>query len=151
MKDYRHLVRAGILALSVVAAFLVARKLMVPADFGKLGHYRAGALDEIAGISPKFADAKSCAKCHGKQSAARAANAHRGMSCQSCHGPLAAHVADPRGANPGKPAAGGTREFCGRCHYANQSRPRNFPQVDPASHNPGVVCKECHDSHAPKL
>lgn len=151
MKDYRHLVRAGILGLSVVAAFLVARKLMVPADFGKTGPYRAGALDEIAGEAPRYADAKACVKCHGKQSQARSANAHRGVSCQSCHGPLADHAASPRGKNPGKPAGGGTREFCGKCHYANQSRPRGFPQIDQASHNPGAACRECHDPHAPKL
>ena len=149
VKDYRHLIRAGILVLIVICAFVTARKFMVPSDFGKYGHYRASALDDIAAVTLKYAGAQSCPACHGKEASARSSSAHRAVSCENCHGPLAAHAANPKGGKPARP--GKTREFCGRCHYKNASRPRAFPQVDGESHNPGMACAECHNPHSPKL
>ena len=42
-----HIVRMAIVFLVGVAAFLIARWAAIPADFGTLGFYRAGAIDDV--------------------------------------------------------------------------------------------------------
>jgi hypothetical protein len=71
---------------------------------------------------------------------------HRGVACETCHGPAAAHVESPLDTKPVVPK---TRAFCVTCHAYNPSRPTGFPQIDPVTHNPMIECKVCHDPHAP--
>jgi hypothetical protein len=35
------------------------------------------------------------------------------------------------------------------CHAYDRSRPTGFPQINPASHNPGLACISCHNPHDP--
>jgi len=150
MKDIRHLVRAGLLFLLVFIGFLIARQIMIPADFGKLGHFRAGAIDDIAAPTPQYAGQQACGECHAEAAKSKAGGRHRSISCESCHGPLYAHSQKPRAVKAFKPSKEG-RDFCGRCHFKNASRPAAFPQVDPEGHNTGAPCMGCHDRHSPKL
>lgn len=151
MKDIEHLVRVAVIFLTAIAFFLVARAMIKPPDYGKLGRYRAGALDDIKALPVKYAGQASCAGCHKAQAKEKAGSSHRGMACESCHGALAAHAAAPKGPKPSKPSEAEMRRFCLRCHEASVSRPAKFPTVDDSKHNPDVACSMCHKPHAPKL
>ena len=150
MRDIRHLVRAGLLFLLVFIGFLIARHFMIPPGFGRLGHFRPGALDEMAAQVPNYAGQQACADCHAEAAKTKASGRHRSISCETCHGPLYAHSRKPHTVHAFKPSKEG-RDFCGRCHFKSSSRPAAFPQVDPEGHNPGAPCMGCHDRHSPKL
>lgn len=137
---------AAAFALAAVA-LVVARSFLVPDTFGELGHYRAAAVDTIVAHPKKYAGQQECALCHGGIAQRRLASNHRGVACESCHGPGAAHVANPV---EQKPAIPRTREFCIRCHAYNPSRPTGFPQIDPVAHNPLTPCMNCHEPHEPE-
>lgn len=128
-------------------ALVVARSLLVPDTFGEVGHYRAAAVDTIVRHPKKYAGQQECALCHGGIAQRRQVSNHRGVACESCHGPGAAHVANPVESKPGIPR---TRDFCVRCHAYNPSRPTGFPQIDPVAHNPVTPCMSCHDPHEPE-
>jgi ribosomal protein S27AE len=139
----RLIVVFGLLA----AGLLVARRFLVPETFGERGHYRAAAVDTIITHKKKYAGHQECALCHGSIQQKRLASNHRGVACETCHGPGAAHAANPVDTKPTIPRQ---REFCQRCHAYNPSRPTGFPQIDPVAHNPLKPCMTCHDPHAPE-
>ena len=146
--DYVHLVRmAGLFAVGITA-FVVLRWLMVPADFGVFGHYRAGALKDNMNRPLVFAGQAACVECHTDVAEVRAKGRHAGVSCESCHGALAAHAANPDGARPVRPDS---RSTCIVCHTASISKPKSFPQVVPAEHAPEGSCATCHVVHNPKI
>ncbi|MDH4046324.1 MAG: hypothetical protein OEY20_00360 [Gemmatimonadota bacterium] len=138
-----------LLAVLAIAAgaLLLARRLLIPETFGDLGHYRAAALDTIAARPIKFAGRQACAACHGAVDAKRVAGNHRGVACEICHGPAAAHAAAPMA---GKPEIRRERALCLLCHAFNPSRPTGFPQVDSLTHNARIPCMTCHQPHAPE-
>ena len=151
MKDIQHLVRVAGVFVLVISAFLAARHFLVPQTFGRYGHYRAAAADEMAVLPLRHAGEAACLGCHAKQAKEKAGGGHRGVHCESCHGALAAHARDPKAVKAVKPGEAEMRVFCGRCHSRNISRPAKFPQQDLARHNPGVPCSQCHQPHSPKL
>ena len=146
-KDREHLVRVAVLFVIGVLAFIGAKKIFVPADFGKYGHYRAGAIDDAAARPISFAGQLACIECHGDVQEVRNTAKHAKLSCESCHGPLAAHAS---GDIP-KPERPEGRKICIGCHTANKSRPRTFPQVVVDDHAGDGPCIECHKPHAPKI
>ena len=94
-----HIVRVATLFLLGFAAFLIARRAYIPADFGTLGFYRAGAIDEVRALPIGYAGRASCEECHvGKywsdaddaEAVSAAApvqdNRHFVLACESCHG-----------------------------------------------------------------
>lgn len=129
------------------AALVLARSFLIPETFGDVGHYRAAAVDTIMAHEKKYAGQQQCSLCHGPLQQRRLASNHRGVACESCHGPAAAHVANPV---ESKPAVPRERQFCTRCHAYNPSRPTGFPQIDPVLHNPRTTCFTCHDPHEPE-
>jgi len=130
----------------VVAVLLVARRRLLPETFGDRGHYRAAAVDSIAARPIKYAGHQACAVCHDELAAKRLGGNHRGVTCETCHGPAATHVEQPVDVKPTVPD---TRAFCVTCHAYNPSRPTGFPQIDPSVHNYPQPCTDCHDPHAP--
>ena len=126
---------------------VLARRFLIPDTFGEFGHYRAAAVDTVIAHPKKYAGQQECALCHSEIAEIRLASNHRGVACESCHGPGAAHAADPIETKPAVPRA---REFCPRCHAYNPSRPTGFPQIDPVAHNPVTPCISCHDPHEPE-
>jgi predicted CXXCH cytochrome family protein len=126
--------------------FVAAQAVLVPADFGRYGHYRAGALDAAAERPLVHAGEGACASCHEEVVIARAPGKHAGVRCESCHGPLAAHAAGERDAV--RPDA---KTLCVRCHEQTPARPAAFPQVNAAEHAGGESCISCHQPHAPAV
>ena len=145
--DGQHLIRAGALLLGGLLVFVVVRALLVPAGFGDLGHYRRGALDDVAALPVHFAGRAACEECHTDVVEVRHGSLHERIGCESCHGALAAHAADPGSLTPKLPDAG---TVCLRCHRAEIGRPVKFPQVDPREHADGKKCNECHKPHHPE-
>ena len=146
--EYTHLIRmAGLFAAGIVA-FLLLRWMMVPADFGQLGHYRTGALADNMARPLKFAGQAACVECHTDIAEVRAKGRHAHVACESCHGALAAHAENPDGVIPKRPDP---RKTCIICHTASISKPKSFPQVVPAEHAPEGSCAACHAVHNPKL
>ena len=146
--DYVHLFRMAGLFVVGVTTFVLLRWLMVPADFGVYGHYRAGALQDIMARPVMFAGQAACVECHTDVAEVRAAGRHAHVGCEACHGALAAHAGNP---DDVKPVTPDPRKTCIVCHTASISKPKTFPQVVPADHAPKGSCADCHKVHNPKL
>ncbi len=147
--DYTHLLRMAALFAVGVAAFVILRWAMVPADFGVYGHFRAGALQDNMAHPIRFAGQAACLDCHTDIGEIRAKGRHAGVACEACHGPLARHAADPGTVTPEKPDP---RKTCLICHTMSASKPHGFPQVDVAEHAPEGPCTACHEQpHNPKI
>ena len=146
LQDYEHLIRMALLFCVGVAIFLTVRAVLVPHDFGRFGHYRAGALDDVRAHALRFAGRAACNDCHQDVTDVKIKNAHAGVGCESCHGAGSAHGDDPTVVKLAKldPLA-----LCVTCHLANPAKSKKFPQIEPKDHYDGT-CTDCHDPHAPK-
>lgn len=147
-KDSEHLLRMAALFVAGLATFAVLRGVLVPADFGELGHYRSSAVDDNRALAPGFAGRASCEACHDDVVEARAASAHARIACEACHGALAAHAESPNEVLPERPTA---TPLCVSCHEADVARPFRFPQVDSDEHAAGAACDDCHLPHSPEV
>lgn len=145
-KDYEHLARLAILFVAGAVVFLVARAVMVPKDFGEYGHFRAGAMDDVAARPLHYAGHAACLDCHDDVGAVKSKGKHAGVNCEACHGALAAHVADPQAVVPEKLDV---KTLCVVCHLKNSAKPRSFPQIDPKEHADDTPCDQCHNPHSP--
>ncbi|MBI1895168.1 MAG: hypothetical protein HYS04_01335 [Acidobacteria bacterium] len=148
LKNARHLSSLVILLGVGAVAFIALRSLVIPADFGKYGHYRAGALDDIRARPISFAGRSACEVCHSDVVETKTAGKHAAVSCEACHGPQARHAEDPGEVKPPRPDAA---VLCVRCHEANSAKPKWFPQVVSREHSGGESCKTCHEPHRPKV
>jgi len=131
----------------IVAGYLLARCLLIPQDFGLLGHYRASSVTVNTQKPINYAGAAACAECHEQVTTAKKQGYHRGVACEACHGPAQAHTQDPENA---RPTITRTRTLCLLCHEYLPTRPTGFPQVISESHNPTKPCISCHRPHDPK-
>ncbi len=147
LRESEHLVRLVILAAIFVVVFLIIRKAVVPAGFGRYGHYRAGALDDIRARPISFAGHEACETCHDEQAQKKARGKHAQVACEACHGPLAAHADDPETHKAIKPDPA---TLCMRCHQADSAKPKTFPQVA-GDHAGGESCVTCHNPHSPAM
>lgn len=132
----------------MLTALITARALLIPDTFGDLGHYRAGAIPEIAAQGITYAGAAVCGECHDDVAESKLTSRHSRVPCETCHGPAANHVDEPDEYLPKTPRQ---RGHCELCHGYNQSRPSGFPQILTERHYPGQTCSECHDPHDPAL
>lgn len=146
-KDHVHLIRMGLLFAGGLVVFLVVREVLVPADFGVFGHFRASALVDARSVPLQHAGRDACGECHEEVVEARAGSGHQQVGCEACHGPLAAHAGDPSQVQPELPGA----STCLLCHLPNVAKPAGFPQVDPEEHAGSEACTECHLPHHPEI
>jgi len=147
MKEAAHLIRLAALFVAGFVIFLLIRQAIVPAGFGKYGHFRAGALDDVRARQISFAGRSACEGCHEDKREALNKGKHANVGCEACHGPLARHADDP---DKMKPVLPDTKLLCPVCHEANSAKPKAFPQVDTKDHSGGEPCKSCHQPHTPK-
>ena len=148
LKEAEHLLRLAATIVAGVVLFLVIRQAVIPANFGKFGHYRPAALDEIRARPISFAGRAACEACHGEIAEVKNKGRHAGVGCEACHGPLAKHAEDFSAVTPVKPDPA---VLCARCHEADPARPKWFPQVVTKEHASNVSCGACHNPHSPKL
>lgn len=139
--------RLSVPIAAVIAVFIIMRHFLVPSDFGRYGHYRASAVDEIASLDIKYIEHTVCNDCHVDIGSIKKGSYHRSVTCETCHGPAAAHTEDPEG---NKLPAPRERGYCPLCHEYLPSRPTGFPQIITELHNPRKACISCHDAHDPK-
>ncbi len=148
LKDAGHLLRLAALFAVVFLIFLVVRAALVPKSFGRYGHYRGDALAELAAKPVAYAGHQACENCHSDIVEVKSKGKHKGVACESCHGPLAKHADDPGSVQPAKLE---TTSLCPRCHTANAAKPKTFPQVVPEDHSGGAACDSCHKPHTPVI
>jgi hypothetical protein len=154
MEHSKHIIRAVLLVVVIAVAFVLVRHVLYPKSFGWYGHYRFDSVQEYADQAPVHGAPGACAECHDEQTEALAEGKHGSVSCEVCHGPLAAHVrddekfADMRIVREKKP--------CLWCHQYLISRPKDFPQVKVPGHAveqgadmSETICVECHNAHNP--
>lgn len=146
-RAYEHLLRLALLFAAGTIAFLVVRWALVPSDYGRFGPYRANALLEIRAHPIAYAGQTACVECHSDVAEARKSNAHARISCETCHGPLASHAADPSVA-ASKPDP---RAVCAVCHLPDSAKPAGFKTVVFNDHADPGACTSCHPAHAPRL
>jgi cytochrome c7-like protein len=147
-RDFEHVLRMAGVFLAAIALFLVWRAWAVPADFGKYGHFRAGALADAASRTPVYAGRAACIECHGDVEQARQGGKHGQIGCEACHGPLGRHARVETDVAPVRPS---TRGVCVTCHTARQGKPRSFPQVVVQEHASAGPCTDCHQAHKPDV
>jgi hypothetical protein len=143
-----HLFRVAALFAAGAAAFGLVRSQLIPEDFGRLGHYRAGALDEARSRRPVHAGVAACVECHEEVRQEAAGFGHARIRCEACHGPHALHAQDPAQHAAVKPDA---TPLCLRCHQASVARPAAFPQMDRGEHAGEEPCLGCHAPHRPDM
>jgi len=146
-RSYEHLLRLAALFAVGATLFLGLRWWLVPSDYGRLGPYRAAALAANQARPIVYAGQLACVDCHSDVAELRRTNKHERIGCESCHGPLAAHAADPANAAI-RPDPRGT---CAVCHVPDVAKPRGFKTVNFAEHAEPGSCTSCHPAHAPKL
>ena len=145
-KDVEHLLRLAGLFVVGLLLFLVVRAVMVPEDFGELGHYRTGSLQDNRDEAVVMAGREACAGCHEDAAEVLHQGGHGGVGCEACHGALADHAGEPTEYSPERPDSA---RLCPVCHQENVAISRDFPQVDAAEHSGGLDCSDCHEPHQP--
>jgi hypothetical protein len=138
-----QILRLVLLTLAIVGSYLVARAFLTPPSFGQYGWYRGAALGEIAARPPVFAGKQACDECHSDILHQLAADAHKTLSCEACHGVSREHCD-----NPDILPVKATGSYCLRCHEANPARPAWLKQIVVKDHY-GPKCSECHLPHQP--
>jgi len=133
--------------LIIIVGFIAMRHFLVPSDFGKYGHYRASAIDEVKSQEIKYIGHKACVECHDDIVELKKRPYHKNVTCEVCHGPASEHINDPDGNQLAAPRG---RGYCTLCHEYLASRPTGFPQIVSESHNPMRPCISCHNAHDPK-
>ena len=142
----QQLIPLAIIFTIAIAGLIIARQVMVPESFGKYGHYRADAVDDVRNLDIAYAGFEACADCHDDVVETKAGSRHAGVACEACHGPAAEHIEAPDEFQPDAPRG---RGYCPLCHGYDPARPTGFPQIIPTAHNPGKACMSCHEPHNP--
>ncbi len=150
-----HVLRPLWVAIGFVALILLIRYFVVPEDFGvngrnfTYGFHRLSNIDEWKEFPVKYQGSEYCFDCHTENADMLSTSKHNIIQCENCHGPARNHPDDPETLTIDR-----SRELCQRCHtylpYPNSLRSK-LKGIDPADHNPGIECVECHNPHKPDL
>jgi hypothetical protein len=146
-ENVQHVIRVALIFAIGLVSFFVLRGFFVPSDFGLEGFYRAGARVDAQALPLQYAGEADCLTCHVDVADLRAANRHKAVSCETCHGPNKAHVDDPTTV---KPARVNAETFCVTCHAKGAGKPAFLPQIVAADHY-GTACVDCHAPHKPRI
>lgn len=112
--------------------------------FADYGFHPEGVNDRVRSLQPVFGTVSRCAECHATQYQHLNLASHAGIGCESCHGPLGKHAANPETAfNPIVP----TDVLCVRCHADALGRPAGQREVVLSDHYLSSSCLACHNPH----
>lgn len=93
-------------------------------------------------VNPEFGDASRCSRCHASTSEVLHMNKHSRIGCQSCHGALAQHEA-----NPAIGVITPNSAVCIRCHTSSEGQPDYLKTVVLEDHYTDT-CIACHNPHS---
>lgn len=151
-----HVLRPLWVAIGAVLLVLLIRAIVVPSDFGvngrnfTYGFHRLGSINDWKNVKVKYRGREYCQECHEEQVTANQDSPHRRIACENCHGPAQSHPDDPAALTIDR-----SRELCLRCHarldYPGNPRLTIRRAIIPESHNPGQLCRDCHNPHHPNL
>lgn len=150
-----HVWRPLFVVLALVAGILLFRMVYVPADFGThergytFGYHRLSNEQQWKDYPAKYRDSAYCNECHDDKVDSLSSSQHSMIPCENCHGAALDHPEDPETL-----ALDRSRDLCIRCHaqlFMPSSGRHDIPGIDPADHNQGEECSECHNPHNPSL
>jgi DnaJ-class molecular chaperone len=130
----------------LVVGTLALRFVVLPDSVVSTELHWALATEREAAKVPKLAGMAVCQNCHEDVVVKKAKSFHKGLACESCHGPAIKHAEDPSSMKPPAPR---DRTYCPVCHAYDPSRPTGFPQINTTIHNPLKPCITCHNPHDP--
>jgi hypothetical protein len=162
-----HFVRLLALIALAAGAFWRIRAMAVPKDFGKLGHFRAGAIAEAAAREPRHLGSQECADCHDSIYVAWSRGKHSKPQCENCHGPGLLHVKTvsddstdmyPDAIKQNRLALRPTTgvQECKWCHLKTFERPSTLKSINSVAghitktggtYTSASKCTDCHDPH----
>jgi len=124
------------------------RQAMLPDEFGKLGHYRPGAVEDEANRQARIMSSESCFECHPLIKKIHVDGVHKTVLCEVCHGAYADHVKDD---------VEDIKPMCVKCHNKIiQAMPPEsiklvaFPEhLEEKKVRTHHICDQCHHVHAP--
>jgi hypothetical protein len=146
MKVPEQIKRLAVVFVVIVAGVLLVR-FLVPASVVDRKIHRQSTVQQAVSTPIQFAGAAVCGDCHEDETNKKKKGFHKGLACETCHGPSIKHAEDP---SSGKPFAPRDRKFCPQCHAYDPSRPTGFPQINATVHNPLKACVACHNPHSPE-
>lgn len=139
--------RLSVVLAVVIGGTLLLRYFILPASLVETRIHRESTIEREVAKEVKFAGTTVCGECHDDIEAVKKKSFHRGLACETCHGPAVTHTEDPSAVKPFAPRE---RKFCPLCHAYDPSRPTGFPQINITLHNPLKPCITCHNPHDPK-
>lgn len=139
--------RLSVVVAVLLGGMLFVRQYVIPPSIKDTEFHKASTIGRELARGIKYAGSTTCKDCHDEVYDMKENGYHRGLSCETCHGPGARHEEDPSETELVIPTR---RQFCYDCHVYNASRPTGFPQINPVAHNPLKSCLSCHDAHEPK-
>jgi len=146
MRVPEQVTRIAAVTAILVAAVLVLRFVLLPPAYFSTRLHQATTVQREIAKPVSFAGAALCGECHEEQATTKSGGYHKGLACETCHGPSANHAENPESVKPFAPR---DRKFCPVCHAYDASRPTGFPQINPTAHNPLKPCITCHNPHDP--
>ena len=139
--------RLGIVFAILVVVTVVLRFGVIPASYFSPAQHKASTVEREIAKPIRFAGTATCRSCHEEHYEIKYGGKHRGLACETCHGPSVGHAENPGDVKPYAPR---DRKFRPVCHAYDPSRPTGFPQINPTTHNPLVACITCHQPHEPE-
>lgn len=134
-------------AVVVVAVGLSAGVMLFNVFVADFGFHPEADARVWAGREISYAITADCVGCHAPEVERLASARHVEIGCQSCHGPLEAHVLASDPDSTTVPVAVPGSDLCVRCHTTAIARPAFLPQVTPADHYTDG-CIDCHEPHS---
>lgn len=90
---------------------------------------------------------QECQACHAEIARTKAVSPHVQLECTTCHQVPQEHKLMPRTTKATIPSE---RSFCGKCH-SKDSKVKETPKIDLATHGEKYLCWQCHYPHMPEV